>query len=125
MTKRENEPKLSSCFLCIDYSNMPISCESQSADGVYVARSPVCLIKRSSQSQHREDRPPLSTNLGDFFTFYEEKYGFKPRLDQNNRVRQSQMSRLLNMNSSLVSQYVSESLIIAWDKFAKTVSSFV
>ena len=50
--------------------------------------------------------PPLN-QFGRFLTFYEEKYGLEPGLDPNNRVRQPQMSRLLNMTSSLVSHYVS------------------
>ena len=50
--------------------------------------------------------PPLN-QFGRFLTFYEEKYGLEPGLDPNNRVRQPQMSRLLNMTSSLVSHYFS------------------
>ena len=72
-----------------------------------VARSHVRLIKRSSQSQLREDRPASLHQFGRFLTFYEEKYGLEPGLDPNNRVRQPQMSRLLNMTSYLVSHYVS------------------
>ena len=71
-----------------------------------VARSHVRLIKRSSQSQLREDRPASLHQFGRFLTFYEEKYGLEPGLDPNNRVRQPQMSRLLNMTSSLVSHYI-------------------
>ena len=72
-----------------------------------VASSHVRLIKRSSQSQLREDRPASLNQFGRFLTFYVEKYGLEPGLDPNNRVRLPQMSRLLNMTSSLVSHYVS------------------
>ena len=90
-----------------------------------VASSHVRLIKRSSQSQLREDRPASLNQFGRFLTFYEEKYGLKPRLDPNNRVRQPQMSRLLNMTSSLVSHYVSREFDHCMVYiFANTVSTF-